>query len=48
VNLNFERAGGRLELMEWLGRPIGEVREQARRIFGDVFALREEAVAWLR
>lgn len=48
VNLNFERAGNRQELMEWLARPIGEVQEQARRIFTDVFALPEEVVAWLR
>jgi len=48
VNLNFERVGNLLELKDWLARPIGEVREHAHRIFAAVFALREEAVAWLR
>lgn len=48
VNLNFERVGTRLELMDWLTRPIVEIREQARRVCGGVFALPEEAVAWIR
>jgi hypothetical protein len=48
VNLNFERARGRDELMAWLARPIEEVEEQVRRIFFGVFTLQAEAVPWLR
>lgn len=44
LDFNFERRGNRIELMEWLGRPIAEVREQVECILLNVIRLTGDQV----
>ncbi len=43
LNFNFERQGGREDLVAWLGRPIDEARGHTERILRDVFRMEREA-----
>lgn len=48
VNVNFEQVGERQALMDWLARPIDQVKEQVSRIATQVFGLNLEVAEWLQ
>lgn len=46
IAMNFERIGIRQDLMDWLARPVEQIKEQVRRVLLDVCALPIEVAEW--